>query len=98
MVDSGRELGISIRGGAEHGLGIYISLVEEGSVAEAYGLKVQGCNLVHTMTIMLCNGLLCIFLRDKLILLLFHLSFTPFPGRRSGTSGERNQLHEHCPC
>ncbi len=41
MVESGRELGISIRGGAEHGLGIYLSLVEEGSVAEAYGLKVE---------------------------------------------------------
>ena len=41
MVDSGRELGISIRGGAEHGLGIYISQVEEGSVGEAHGLKVN---------------------------------------------------------
>ena len=42
MVDSGRELGISIRGGAEHGLGIYISQVEDGSVGEAHGLKVNG--------------------------------------------------------
>ena len=41
MVDSGQELGISIRGGAEHGLGVYISEVEEGSVAENYGLKVS---------------------------------------------------------
>lgn len=41
MVDAGHELGISIRGGAEHGLGIYISAVEEGSVAEAYGIKVM---------------------------------------------------------
>ena len=40
-VDEGQELGISIRGGAEHGLGIYISVVEEGSVAESYGLKVR---------------------------------------------------------
>ena len=40
MVDGGRELGLSIRGGVEHGLGVYISLVEEGSVAEIYGLKV----------------------------------------------------------
>ena len=40
MVDSGKELGISIRGGSEHGLGIYISKVDEASVAEAYGLKV----------------------------------------------------------
>ena len=46
MVDSGKELGISIRGGSEHGLGIYISKVDEASVAEAYGLKVGGvlCN------------------------------------------------------
>ena len=42
MVDSGRELGISIRGGAEHGLGIYISSVEGGSVGEVHGLKVGG--------------------------------------------------------
>ena len=41
MVASGCELGLSIRGGMEHGLGIYISQVEEGSVAEAYGLKVH---------------------------------------------------------
>ena len=44
MVDAGQELGISIRGGAEHGLGIYISAVEEGSVAEAYGIKVRLTN------------------------------------------------------
>ena len=44
MVDKGKDLGISIRGGIEHGLGIYISAVEEYSVAESYGLKViQTC-------------------------------------------------------
>ena len=42
MVPGGQELGVSIRGGSEHGLGIYISAVEEGSVAETYGLKVSG--------------------------------------------------------
>lgn len=41
MVDRGKELGISIRGGSEHGLGVYISKVEEASVAEAYGIKVE---------------------------------------------------------
>ena len=41
MVAEGKELGISIRGGAEHGLGIYISQVDEGSVADDYGLKVK---------------------------------------------------------
>ena len=42
MVDSGKELGISIRGGSEHGLGVYASKVDEASVAEAYGIKVGG--------------------------------------------------------
>ena len=46
MVDSGKELGISIRGGSEHGLGIYVSKVDEASVAEAYGIKVQ-CMYEH---------------------------------------------------
>lgn len=40
MVSEGKELGVSIRGGAEHGLGIYISKVDNGSVADDYGLKV----------------------------------------------------------
>ena len=40
MVDSDKELGISIRGGSEHGLGVYVSKVDQGSVAEAYGVKV----------------------------------------------------------
>ncbi|KAG8554441.1 hypothetical protein GDO81_003797 [Engystomops pustulosus] len=33
-------LGFSIRGGVEHGIGIYVSLVEPGSLAEAEGLRV----------------------------------------------------------
>ncbi|XP_072289190.1 whirlin-like [Eucyclogobius newberryi] len=33
-------LGFSIRGGAEHGVGIYVSLVEPGSFAEREGLRV----------------------------------------------------------
>ncbi|XP_006099416.1 whirlin isoform X9 [Myotis lucifugus] len=33
-------LGFSIRGGSEHGVGIYVSLVEPGSLAEKEGLKV----------------------------------------------------------
>ncbi|KAI5613040.1 whirlin-like isoform X1, partial [Silurus asotus] len=33
-------LGFSIRGGAEHGVGIYVSLVEPGSSAEREGLRV----------------------------------------------------------
>lgn len=33
-------LGFSIRGGAEHGVGIYVSLVEPGSLADKEGLRV----------------------------------------------------------
>ncbi|XP_042193488.1 whirlin [Callorhinchus milii] len=33
-------LGFSIRGGSEHGVGIYVSLVEQGSLAEKEGLQV----------------------------------------------------------
>ncbi|XP_072421669.1 whirlin isoform X2 [Chiloscyllium punctatum] len=33
-------LGFSIRGGAEHGVGIYVSLVEQNSLAEKEGLRV----------------------------------------------------------
>uniref|UniRef100_A0A8C8SND9 Whirlin n=1 Tax=Pelusios castaneus TaxID=367368 RepID=A0A8C8SND9_9SAUR len=37
---SGEGLGFSIRGGSEHGVGIYVSLVEPGSLAEKEGLRV----------------------------------------------------------
>ncbi|XP_064631719.1 uncharacterized protein LOC135490004 [Lineus longissimus] len=40
------ELGLSIRGGKEHGLGIYVSDVEEGSLAEHAGLE-MGDNIVE---------------------------------------------------
>ncbi|XP_044124460.1 whirlin [Bufo gargarizans] len=33
-------LGFSIRGGVEHGIGIYVSLIEPGSLAETEGLRV----------------------------------------------------------
>uniref|UniRef100_A0A3B3ZCR4 PDZ domain-containing protein n=1 Tax=Periophthalmus magnuspinnatus TaxID=409849 RepID=A0A3B3ZCR4_9GOBI len=33
-------LGFSIRGGSEHGVGIYVSLVEPGSLAQKQGLRV----------------------------------------------------------
>ena len=46
MVEPGKQLGISMRGGSEHGLGIYISGVDESSVADTYGLKVS-CVRVH---------------------------------------------------
>ncbi|XP_061119190.1 whirlin [Conger conger] len=37
---SNEGLGFSIRGGSEHGVGIYVSLVEPGSLAEKEGLRV----------------------------------------------------------
>lgn len=37
---SNEGLGFSIRGGSEHGVGIYVSLVEPGSMAEKDGLRV----------------------------------------------------------
>ncbi|XP_028852006.1 whirlin isoform X2 [Denticeps clupeoides] len=37
---SNEGMGFSIRGGAEHGVGIYVSLVEPGSFAEREGLRV----------------------------------------------------------
>ena len=43
----GQSLGLSIRGGLEHGLGIYISMVERRSVAQGYGLAVS-CQLLLT--------------------------------------------------
>lgn len=46
-MDSGKVLGISIRGGAEHGLGIYISGVDAGSVADTNGIKVQDTHTQH---------------------------------------------------
>jgi len=41
IIDTGQNLGLMIRGGAEYGLGIYITGVDRGSVAERMGLKVK---------------------------------------------------------
>ncbi|XP_048369432.1 whirlin isoform X2 [Sphaerodactylus townsendi] len=40
MLNEGRSLGLTIRGGAEYALGIYITGVDKGSEAESTGLKV----------------------------------------------------------
>lgn len=42
VLGDGRSLGLTIRGGAEYGLGIYITGVDPGSEAEISGLKVRG--------------------------------------------------------
>lgn len=44
-MDDGRSLGLMIRGGAEYGLGIYITGVDPGSAADAGALKVLQVNL-----------------------------------------------------
>ncbi|XP_055994477.1 whirlin isoform X2 [Sorex fumeus] len=40
LLGAGRSLGLTIRGGAEYGLGIYVTGVDPGSEAESSGLKV----------------------------------------------------------
>jgi hypothetical protein len=46
QIDPGQNLGLMIRGGSEYGLGIYVTGVDPGSVAERGGLQV-------------CIGMLC---------------------------------------
>lgn len=41
VLGDGRSLGLTIRGGAEYGLGIYVTGVDPGSEAESSGLKVR---------------------------------------------------------
>lgn len=41
VLGDGRSLGLTIRGGAEYGLGIYVTGVDLGSEAESSGLKVS---------------------------------------------------------
>lgn len=41
VLGDGRSLGLTIRGGAEYGLGIYVTGVDAGSEAESSGLKVR---------------------------------------------------------
>lgn len=51
-MDNGRSLGLMIRGGAEYGLGIYITGVDPGSAAHVGELKVR---LTHFRTQYLLN-------------------------------------------
>lgn len=44
-MDNGCSLGLMIRGGAEYGLGIYITGVDPGSAADVGALKVLQLNL-----------------------------------------------------
>ena len=47
VIREGMELGLSIRGGGEHGLGIYVSALDHGSVADAHRVKVSNNQSVH---------------------------------------------------
>lgn len=51
-MDDGRSLGLMIRGGAEYGLGIYITGVDPGSAADAGALKVP--QLCHAFLLFFC--------------------------------------------
>lgn len=66
--DPSRGLGLSIRGGAEHGLGIYVSSVDENSVADRHGLQpgdqivaVNGISFKHITNNEAVKVLWCIF-------------------------------------
>ena len=43
VVDPGQSLGLMVRGGLEFALGIYVSGVDQESVAEQVGIKVRIC-------------------------------------------------------
>ncbi len=53
VVSDQRMLGLMIRGGNEFGLGIYITGIDLGSVAENSGLKVSICNCIFSSTCIL---------------------------------------------
>ena len=54
-MDGGSKLGLMIRGGAENGLGIYITGVDSNCVAEQAGLKVCETE-IKVELIKLCNN------------------------------------------
>lgn len=41
LIEPGQSLGLMIRGGAEYGLGIFVTGVDKGSVADRAGLQVS---------------------------------------------------------
>ena len=53
-ISSGDNLGLMIRGGAEFGIGIFITGVDHNSVAETIGLRVStivvGCRITRGWT------------------------------------------------
>ena len=67
IIEKGKELGISIRGGIEHGLGIYISSVEADSVAESYGLKVTIRELLTSILLLTCVWLFAVIILYRLV-------------------------------
>ena len=54
-VDRGHSLGLTVRGGRDYGLGVYISGVDPYSVAENAGLKVSGLRVVCFVLCCFCS-------------------------------------------
>ncbi|XP_078496481.1 whirlin [Lissotriton helveticus] len=75
-------LGFSIRGGSEHGVGIYVSLVEPGSLAEQEGLRIgdQILRVNDTSLDRLCHGDAVKVLKGAKKLVLSVLSMGRIPG------------------
>lgn len=48
-VEDGLSLGLMIRGGAEYGLGIYVTGVDESSAADIAGLQVMILKIMHKL-------------------------------------------------
>ena len=46
-INPGQNLGLMIRGGAEYGLGIFVTGVDPGSVAHRAGLQVKRKNFIY---------------------------------------------------
>ncbi|XP_054467595.1 whirlin-like [Anoplopoma fimbria] len=80
-------LGFSIRGGSEHGVGIYVSLVEPGSSAEREGLRV-GDQIVTVNDMMFDNVTHIEAVKNV------HAAVTPLHLPISTQSSQIHQLHQ----
>lgn len=51
LIEPGQSLGLMIRGGAEYGLGIFVTGVDKDSVADRAGLTVLSCPIFFIKTV-----------------------------------------------
>lgn len=51
LIEPGQSLGLMIRGGAEYGLGIFVTGVDKDSVADRAGLTVLSCTIFFIKTV-----------------------------------------------